>query len=55
MSFKKKKKKTHTNLVNLSFISQNRNMLNPIPEFNQESQFPTNLMLKNETEKVVSI
>jgi hypothetical protein len=30
-------------------------MLNPIPELNQESQFPTNLMLKNETEKVVSI
>jgi hypothetical protein len=56
MSFKKKEKKqTHTNLVNLSFISQTRNMLNHIPELNQESQFSTNLMLKNETEKVVSI
>jgi len=54
MSFKKKKQ-THTNLVNLSFISQTRNMLNPIPEFNQESQFPTNLMLKNKTEKTILI
>ena len=54
-ALKKRKKQTHTNLVNLSFISQTHNMLNPIPELNQESQFPTNLMLKNETEKVVSI
>jgi hypothetical protein len=42
-ALKKRKKQTHTNLVNLSFISQTHNMLNPIPELNQESQFPNKL------------
>jgi hypothetical protein len=38
-----------------SLISQNYNLRNPKSKLNQEAQFPTNLMLKNKTEKNINL
>jgi hypothetical protein len=57
ISFKKGKKKK-ANLdesLKTGLISQTHNPLNPRPKLSQESELPTNLILKNETEKTVSI
>ena len=53
-----KKKKKQANLDESpkpGLISQTHNPLNPRPKLSQESQLPTNLILKDETEKKISI
>jgi len=48
-------KKKHVNpgeSLRLGLIFQTRNMWNPISWLNQEAQFSTNIILKNETKKI---
>jgi len=52
--FKKKEKENQANpneYLKSKLIFQTHNILNFKPEFNQNSQFPTNLMLMNEVKK----
>jgi len=53
-----KKKKKQANLdesLKPGLISQTHNPLNPRPKLSEESKFPTNLILKDKTEKKISI
>jgi hypothetical protein len=52
--FKKKEKENQANpneYLKSKLIFQTHNILNFKPEFNQNSQFPTNLILMNEIKK----
>jgi hypothetical protein len=52
MSLKKKKANLNESFK-VGLISQNHNSWNLRPGFNQEAQFITNLMLKDEIEKKI--
>jgi len=61
MKLKKKVRKREKNQANPneslkpSLISQNYNLRNSKSKLNQEAQFPTNLMLKDKTEKNINL
>jgi len=51
MSLKRKKKENLGEPFKSQLVSKTHNSWNPRPELNQEAQFPTNLMFKDEIEK----
>jgi hypothetical protein len=51
MSLKRKKKANLGEPFKSQLVSKTHNSWNPRPELNQEAQFPTNLMFKDEIEK----
>jgi hypothetical protein len=56
MSFEKRKKQANSGKSSKSgLISQTCNLLNSRPGLNQESQFPTNLILNDEIKKYINL